>query len=326
MKKTFKFGLGVLILGVILALIGVLSGQNLGVVFKDMRPVLYSDYKKKSYHAYRQNLDATAIKSMTLDLKNTDLTIKRGAKLALRYHSWGSKPDVNIINGNLNIKQSGEDRFVDKLLVFSFGDWENRNKAANKLELTIPENFSLDDVRLVLDSGYYNTNVMLDGFKAKNITLIGSSYALKIANSSFDQFNLDLSGTNITVANSILLSGRITADANLLVNSSTLKDVAVVGNNDIQYSNVSLDSGSLISDSSNIKMSNSSIANGYQITNTTGTTTVLNTTVDGYWLIGGAKSASLNLFGKTGQGELTQNQTTPNCLKITTQESRINVK
>ena len=317
MKKSFKLGLGILILGLFLVATSLFSGQKLAITFDGMRPVLYSQYEAKNYHKHKENLATSDIKTLTLDTSNVQLVIKTGKKFTWQYQSWDKKPDVKVINGNLTIKQHSKEFHYTS--VFDF-DWINDKP--DKIILIVPENFEFEQVRLVVRTA---KNVNINGLKTKNMSFAAGYLAnLKINDSRFENLNLDLNGEEVELDNTIVMAGNMNLESQLVVSSSTLKDVAVNNEYRIEFSNVSLCGGKL-STNGNVNVINSNITRGYQIINESNDTYITNTTADGYWLISDEDNGSLKLFDKTGSKTLTKDHTKENCLKIMTNDGVIKV-
>lgn len=327
MKKMFKLGIGVLILGIILVLIGMSSSEDKSVFFKNARPVLYSRYEAEKYQTLKQKIsNPQEIQNLSLDINNANLVIKPGKEYSLKYQGWSDAPVVSVNNGILQVKtSSNEQQFVNRIvgLFFGFG----KTVKNDTLVLTIPQDVKFKTVRLVAGANY-EAKVNLKELKVQQFDVVGSMDVLNLDSCNLDAANVDISGSNAKLNNTILLSGKLTFDdVNLNVLASTLKDVALVNDSgDIEYSNVSLDKGSLNTSDSYFKMSNSNIANGYTVVNQSGETNILNTFADGYWLNAASEDGELNLFGKIGTKEITQNNTAANCLKIQTQDGSITVK
>lgn len=321
MKKVFKLGLVLLVLGIILVIIGLVSGQDKSVFFKDARPVLYSKYEAQKYHTLNQEIpSSTTIKDLVLDINNANLVIKSGEKYSLKYQGWGNQPTINVVNGILNIKASaGGQDFINRALGLFLNFKSDLKK--DTLILTVPTDVKFSSVRLI-SGGDYTAKVNLTELKSQKFELVGSVDEVNLESCNFETTNIDISGSTMNLNNTILLNGKLTLlDIDLKVSASTLKDIALINDTgDIEYSNVSIDGGNLNTTDSYLKISNSSIANGYTIVNQRGQTEVLNTSVDGYKLMSDSDDSTLNLFGKTGSLQLNQNPTATNRLEISTQQ------
>lgn len=154
MKKTFKVGLIVLILGMILLGIGFFNNGDKAVYFENNRPAIFRSHTKElSTNKTFERIDISA--------STANVLIREGKKYQISYSGINNHaPAVTVHNNVASIRQSG-----GFPLVLNFNNYQSHQ---DLIIVTIPHDQALAG-RIHLDSGDLTaSNVKLDNIDVTN--------------------------------------------------------------------------------------------------------------------------------------------------------------
>ncbi|MCH3922127.1 DUF4097 family beta strand repeat-containing protein [Limosilactobacillus sp.] len=187
MKKMFKFGWLVLIVGLVALAIGYFNHGAQNVTFENGRPVVQ---RQASW-----NLTSKHFKRVDLDVDSANVTIKHGNKFKVSYRGLDrNKPTVTVKNKTLRVRQSGTRSYNGS--VFSV------NGISDHLTITLPYDAQIKGGRIALNSGELAVNgVDLTHVKLTNesgdvdlsdLTLNGGQ--TNLSSGEFDAHSLTITG------------------------------------------------------------------------------------------------------------------------------------
>lgn len=249
MKKIFKSGWIILVLGLIALGIGYFNGGNKSVIFNGARPVVITNH-------VRHLSTNKAFDQLNLDASTADVVIKRGNKYQVTYYGMAGQIPKAKLNGNrMTVKQQGNLK-----ILFNVVDYQNKDL----IVITIPKghaltgnirvasgdlnisNVDLTDAMLNIDSGDVNyDHVSLSGgkttlydgdFRGQQLTVKGHYSIVNhegdntVTNTQVDGYHLDTDdGENN-------LNGQDKGDQTLNMNesaSNVLRLINFEGDNDV---------------------------------------------------------------------------------------------
>ena len=153
MKRMFRIGWLVLIVGLVALLVGYLNHGDRNIEFAGGRPQLQH---QGTWRLARKHFDR-----LEVDVPSADVTIKRGSKFAVSYQGTRrNRPRVTVKDGSLTINQSGNDHFF-----FSV------HGANDRLVIIVPHDATINGGTVKLGSG----NLAVDGVDLTNTDLVVAS-------------------------------------------------------------------------------------------------------------------------------------------------------
>ncbi|MBC8744166.1 DUF4097 family beta strand repeat protein [Lactobacillus sp. Marseille-P7033] len=187
MKKVFKIGWIVLILGVIMLGIGYFNNGDKAVYFENNRPaILHSSTKKISTNKHFERIDITA--------STANVVIREGKKYQVTYSGISNHaPAVSVHNNVASIRQTGDFPFMVNINHYGFHQdlitvtVPHDQALAGRIHLESGDlsvsNAKLDNVDVDVDSGnveYHqvtlrggNTKIESGNFTGRNLTVQG---------------------------------------------------------------------------------------------------------------------------------------------------------
>lgn len=308
MKKTFKFGLVILVLGAVLAIVGAVSNGIKPVEFNGFKvQTVKKDTRTKKEYA-KKEFNRIEIENEEGDVLPLSVEIKQGKDYSVAYQgSSRFEPKLNYQNGTLKISRGSE---LSKTVSFDFTDY--RSKIDSSLVITVPENVKLATLKV---DGAFNTlrleklniaTLELDPRHSERVELtevttertdveMESVTGVHITNSKLNNGDLefnDLLDFELVVAGGEFNNLKVRTDGHgkvyykdgLVLNGgmTQLGDVEygiVVGDNDAEAEHEAQSDGS-----ADLFANTITVKGKYEIKNNHGLTQIENATVQGYRL------------------------------------------
>lgn len=143
MKKTFKIGLGILVIGIVLMVVGFAGHGMKNVSFKGATPVIEKQVTKK--------LSTAKFNRVNLTSSSANVLIKTGSKFSISYQGSNARlPKVTVTNQSATIHQ-GE----------AYGTFFSYNNGDDTIIITVPKGTKLAGKLDVADGDLSITNVDL---------------------------------------------------------------------------------------------------------------------------------------------------------------------
>ena len=306
MKKTFKWGWILLVVGIVFLIVGGFAHGAKDVVFNNWRPMVYST--KADYH---KNYDIDDFDQIDVSASNADVKIRRGNEYQVKYSGRKSaRPSVKVVNGRLTVRQKGstqKNRFV------GFRWFGNEKDVSNKLTVYVPDNVKLKKVRNL--NNYGETDIK--GISTDYLEAIGSEGALKLSNMNIDDANVEMrDSSEVRFENTNLLAGLVTSeDSDINISNGALRRVEIQQEDgDVNMRNVALDGGKAELSDGDINLSESTVSRGYLVTNDDGDNVLRNIKAGGYEVVN--EDGDNSLFGKTSEGGNIHSGTRQNVITV----------
>ena len=178
MKKVFKVGVIVLILGVILLGIGFFNNGNKAVYFENNRPAIF--------HSHTKTISTNkAFERIDISASTANVIVREGKKYQITYSGISKHtPAVTVHNNVASIRQTG-----GFPLVFNFNNYQPHQ---DLIIVTIPHDQALAG-RIHLESGDLTVSqVKMDNIEYRQVTLRGGS--TKLSSGNFTGHNLTVQG------------------------------------------------------------------------------------------------------------------------------------
>ena len=180
MKKTFKIGLGILIIGIILMVVGFAGHGMKNVSFEGATPVIEKQVTKKLSTAKEFN-------RVNLTSSSANVLIKTGSKFAISYQGSNARlPKVTVTNQSATIHQ-GEGR----------GTFFSYNNGDDTIIITVPKGTKLAGKLDVADGDLSITNVDLENMD------------VNVADGDVVYNNLTVTGGKTTLGDGDFTSNRV---------------------------------------------------------------------------------------------------------------------
>lgn len=177
MKRMFKIGWLILLVGLVALLVGYLNHGDRNVEFAEGRPQMQ--------HQGTWRLTDKHFTRLDLDVPSADVTIKRGTKFAVRYQGTRrNQPQATVKDGVLTIRQS--------VVSHAFFSVHGVN---DQLIITVPRDVTINDGTIEMGSG----DLVIDGVDLTNTKL-------EVASG-----DVDLNQLTVTAGQARLNSGGFTA-------------------------------------------------------------------------------------------------------------------
>lgn len=306
MKKSFKWGWILLVIGGLLLVIGGFSHGAKDVVFNDWRPMVDSPHPNFNKKYSVENFD-----QIDLTTTNADVTVKRGDSYGVEYRGRKSAlPKVKVVNSRLTVRQKGTTHNRGFVGFRWFGHYHT---STNQITVYVPDNVKLKKIR---NLNNYGTTHM-QGISTSQLEALGSDGSLKLVNMNIDNANIEMRDSDeIRLENTTLLSGLLTSDdSDVSIKDGTLRNVEIEqSDGDVSIRNVALDGGKINTSDGDVHLAESTVTNGYSITNEDGDNVLTNVQAGGFTV--NTTDGDNNLFGKSNEGGSLHSGTTRNVVTV----------
>ena len=279
MKRMFKSGLVVLVVGLVFLLGGYLFHGKKSVVFHGFKPMIEEniDRTKNSYQ----------FDKIKLRLTDTNVQIRQGDEYAVHYHGRSDmRPQLKEQDGKLTLTGTTSESKHGMLIGNDLGK--------PRITITVPKGKDLKTLQVQTSGGDFQVR----GISAKKVDLDlddNDEAYLNGVNFSGGQIKLDDTDFNV-------------------VNKSVFKQVAVKAyDTDWDISSMTVNGGSARLDDGDFTAHNLTVKGKYQVTNSEDSNVVTNAKADGFVLKGVEHNS---LYRKTDSDYLEKNPQAKNVLKL----------
>lgn len=279
MKRMFKSGLIILVVGLVFVLGGYFFHGKKSVVFHGFKPMI------------EENIDRTAnsyqFDKIKLRLTDTNVRIEQGSEYAVHYHGRSDmRPQLKEQDGELTLTGTTSETKHGMLIGNDLGE--------PRITITVPKDKKLKKLQVQTSGGDFQVR----GISAKKVDLnLDDSDEAYLNGVDFGGGQIKLNDTDFSV-----------------VNKSVFKQVAVKAyDTDWDISSMTVNGGSAYLDDGDFTAHNLTVKQKYQVTNSEDSNVVTNAKADGFVLKGGEHNS---LYGKTDSDYLEKNPQAKNVLKL----------
>lgn len=315
MKRTFKLGWFILIIGLLLLVLGKIMHGSKEVSFDNWKPKVeqYATTVSKKY---------TKIGRFTkIDVRTTeaDIEIVQGNKYAVEYVGRSNnKPSVKVEKEKLIVKQA-ESGFNEFHLGFSYND---DSDDVGRIVISVPQNISLNE----LDAKSGGGDVKVDDQKINSLKLSSSDGDIAFTQATVAKARIDVADGDVAFNEVHLGSGTISQnDGDLVMKNGELKQVEARNQDgDVSYTETTLNGGRLEMQDGDFTAKQVKVRGSYSVSNSDGDNSVENSQVGGYRLT--TSDGNNRLFERSSESDLTWNSKTTDILKLSTIDGDNEVK